>query len=126
MDLGTRPALHGVGLPAPQAALLQYRRVDTAPRPLPVQDQRDCLPYPPFTYWVEAGGRRSHMWRQDDVVHLEQGIGQRGRLLFKDVEPGTGDPAFPQGFDERLFVRGWTATGADKQRLRLHLAEVVF
>src|SRR5688572_18424279 len=49
LETSARPpaALHRERLPAVQAGLVEHRGVDTAPRPAPVQHQRDLMPHPP-------------------------------------------------------------------------------
>ena len=106
-------------------ALVEDRGVDAAPRPAPVQHQRDLVPHPPPPRRIEARGGRGHVRGQDHVVHREERVARHRRLLLQHVEAGARDPPFLQRLDERRLVHRRPAPGIDEQRGRLHLPEVL-
>src|SRR5439155_4434376 len=113
-SLRSGAALHRVGLPAGEAALVEHRRVHAAHRPSPAQHERDLLAHAAQPHGIEARGGRGDVRRQGDVVHLEQRIRRRDGLFLEHVEPGAGDPALLERLDQRRLVDGRTAPRVDE------------
>src|SRR5207245_1974362 len=66
-SLRSGAALHRVGLPAGEAALVEHRRVHAAHRPSPAQHERDLLAHAAQPHGIEARGGGGDVRRQDDV-----------------------------------------------------------
>src|SRR5262249_42367436 len=86
--LGARSPPHRVGLPASQPGSLEHLGIHAAHGPPARQHERDLAAHAPSPLGIHASRRRGDVRCDDDVLHLEQRIGHRRRLLLENVEPG--------------------------------------
>src|SRR5262245_13354501 len=81
-SLGAGAAFHGVGLPAAELGLLEDGRIHAAPGPSAAQHERDLPTHASAPCWIEARRGRCHVRGEDDIVHREERIARRRRLLL--------------------------------------------
>src|SRR5438128_7188849 len=64
-----------------------------------------------------------HVGRHDDVVHVEQRVVRRARLLLEHVEAGGGEMAARERLEDGALLLHGAARGVDVDRALLHEAE---